>query len=145
MEGGTIWCNVRNLKSKGAKRIKEFCDDPDNPGSHLPLCDDHITAIITERIQLVATTFDIEFDTIDKTVDTKKMIENPEFSHLFKEGYKSYLMMTSQADIVESIFENLLLTSPLDITIQIVTNLMEDPGKINYKKDLAKVGIKKEC
>ena len=73
------------------------------------------------------------------------MIENPEFSHLFKEGYKSYLMMTSQTDIVESIFENLLLTSPLDITIQIVTNLMQDPGKINYKKDLAEVDIKKEC
>ena len=70
------------------------------------------------------------------------MIENPEFSHLFKEGYKSYLMMTSQVD---STFENLLLTSPLDLTIQFVTNLMQDPEKINYREDLTQADFTKEC
>ena len=119
--------------------------DPDNLESHLPLCEDHIPAIITERIQFVARIFDIEFDTIDKTVDTKKLIENSDFSHLFKEGYKLYLMMTSQADIVDSTFENLLLTSPLDITIQFVTNLMQDPEKINYREDLTQADFTKEC
>ena len=118
-----LWCYVKTDTGRGYET--EYCPHP--------ACENIIPVAIKEYTENVAKEFYIEFDTIDGIVDSKQLLENENFSGMFKVGYNIFLMMASPVDNVELLFERLILLHPLDIILQIISSLMQSSEKVYLK------------
>ena len=121
----------------------ENCENVYNHGSVIPICEEQIPAGIKEQIKYIANTFSIEFEKIDGKVSTHEIIKGEGTSDMLRQGYEIFLMMTksSQENTPEYFFENLVVSSPLDVILQAISSLMQGHEKIYYKQDITEEDI----